>query len=506
MSTNRFAITISAVDKASKVFENINKRMSQTTQPLQRMGRSLGALGKEMHLPALAKGFNNVASSASKVAKSIGMSAGPMEALFGLGAAGSVAAVATGLAVLGAKVGAAGFQISQLSLTTGISTTALQRYAGAAQLMGGSADDMKESMANIGRSMRNAYYEGGPLLQFFNAAHIELRKTKDGAWDVEYALKKLAEYSARSDITPQAKELAASMVGYAKSLPQMMQGAKALEANAVAAEKLGGVLSPQAIKNAEDYTKALDRMKVAADGLGNTIGAKVYPFLEKMLRGIDTLANANSGGDFMKKLDQKTVGFLMLGANPKNGKKKQPSPANTGNVSGSWGDEATAPKGTASTAPSARRPSPPTFDSVAPFIPPPRSSAALGNLPKGIPVPRGLLQMDAYPVPPLPSDRDGLKTVGNNIAKFAPAPVAGNGRSVEDYLADVDKQLAASRGSARSKPEQGGGLAQPAQGAVEHTINVKFENAPRGMTVSNSSSSGKPASVKVARSMADIDS
>ena len=101
--SNKFEISVVAVDRASAVFKKINGSLTTSFRPVTRLQKQVGALGKEMHLDKMANGLRGVSGAAAKVAQSLGLSTAPLEALFGLGAAGGIVAAGAAVAALGAK-------------------------------------------------------------------------------------------------------------------------------------------------------------------------------------------------------------------------------------------------------------------------------------------------------------------------------------------------------------------------------------------------------------------
>lgn len=280
---NKFEIRVVALDGATAVFRKVNNEMSKVMRPVTTAQRQFVALSREMHLDKIAKGMANLSHASMKVASSLGLATEPMEALFGLGAAGGIVAAGAAVVALGARWGAAGFEISRTAQAIGVSTDVLQQYRGAAKLAGLEQDDLTSSFANLGKTIQDASAGRNPeAFNILNSLGIGIKRLKDGKVDVEGTFNALADGIRRTD-NPQVQALIASAFGVDKMLPLLRQGPEAIAKLTAEAQRLHIVIGKDGVEDANKFTEALDQMKGAAEGLANTWGAKITPLLTAQL-------------------------------------------------------------------------------------------------------------------------------------------------------------------------------------------------------------------------------
>jgi hypothetical protein len=111
---NKFSITISAVDQATKVVRGIKNSISDIVRPFAQIKRSAGNLGKELGLGKIGQGLGNIAKKGMEAGSKLGVLTGPMAAL---GSATSIA----GIAALASEWGRLGVEVANTSANIGIS-------------------------------------------------------------------------------------------------------------------------------------------------------------------------------------------------------------------------------------------------------------------------------------------------------------------------------------------------------------------------------------------------
>lgn len=256
--SNKFEISVVAVDRASAVFKKINGSLTTSFRPVTRLQKQVGALGKEMHLDKMANGLRGVSGAAAKVAQSLGLSTAPLEALFGLGAAGGIVAAGAAVAALGAKWGATGFEVNRTAAAIGVSTSGLQEFRGVAKLAGISSEVATKSLANMARTMQDANFgHNAPAFQVLNQFGIRIKRNAAGVVDAPATFKALADV-LQNNTNPQVRELIASTLGIdTEMLPLLIKGSKGLEDLAKQVAATGYVMGSEQIKNAVEYRTAL---------------------------------------------------------------------------------------------------------------------------------------------------------------------------------------------------------------------------------------------------------
>lgn len=485
---NDFKITISAVDKATAVFRKINTQMSLAMRPIAQSQRTLGNLAREMHLDKISKGLRGVSAAGAKVASSLGMASAPLEALFGIGAAGGIVAAGAAVVALGARWGNLGFEIGRTSQSIGVSTDDLQRYRGAAKLAGVSSEGLTNSFANLGRTLQDAQFGRNPeAYQVLNKMGIQIKRNANGVVDVVGTYKDIAG-ALQQIANPQLQERVANVFGMGESLPLLRQGRDALDDYAKKAEALGLVLGPQAIKDAEAYAASTRELDGAVTALSNSLGSKLTPSLTAAVKAMSNMFDTKSNAwDFLSRLDEGSGLSGMSGG----GVRLNAAALARGNAGAPIAGLPVAAGAGGST----NRHNPGNLR-----IPGSGTGfQTFGSEQDGLNAMAS--QLGLY------QNRDGLNTIRGIVSKYAPSSenntsayikdVSGQTGVGADSPIDVNdsKQLAPLL-SAMVKHEQGKqpfGADQYAQAAQSVQVHVAIANAPAGTRVTSSGSNGQPA-------------
>ncbi|MGJ7611155.1 MULTISPECIES: phage tail tip lysozyme [unclassified Variovorax] len=273
---NTFAITISAIDRASATVRKINNSFSQLTRPINQLGRSTKALGRELGVDKMAKSIGNVASNAKDAANQVGRIGAPLLALVGGGSIVGIAALATQWARLGSEV-------ARTSRTIGVSANDLQSLRGASQVLGVSSGELTGGMKALGDTMEDALYgRNQDALAVMNKLGISIHKTAGGAIDSTRAFRDLS-VSISHIKSPQVQGLVARTFGVEALLPILREGPAAIAKYQQKVAELGGVMGPEQIRRAESFGMALNYLSIAGQGLRNTIGDALIPALQPLV-------------------------------------------------------------------------------------------------------------------------------------------------------------------------------------------------------------------------------
>lgn len=492
---NDFKITISAVDKATAVFRKINTQMSLAMRPIAQSQRTLGNLAREMHLDKISKGLRGVSAAGAKVASSLGMASAPLEALFGIGAAGGIVAAGAAVVALGARWGNLGFEIGRTSQSIGVSTDDLQRYRGAAKLAGVSSEGLTNSFANLGRTLQDAQFGRNPeAYQVLNKMGIQIKRNANGVVDVVGTYKDIAG-ALQQIANPQLQERVANVFGMGESLPLLRQGRDALDDYAKKAEALGLVLGPQAIKDAEAYAASTRELDGAVTALSNSLGSKLTPSLTAAVKAMSNMFDTKSNAwDFLSRLDEGS-GLSGIGG----GVRLNAAALARGNAGAPIAGLPVAAGAGGST----NRHNPGNLR-----IPGSGTQfQEFGSEQDGLNAMAS--QLGRY------GNRDGLNTIRQIVSKYAPSSENNTGA----YISDVSKQTGVGADSpidvndskqlapllsAMVKHEQGKqpfGADQYAQAAQSVKVHVAFDNAPPGTRVTSNSSNGQGVPMQVSYSL-----
>lgn len=283
---NTFAITISAVDRASATVRKINNQFSQLTRPVNQLSKSTKALGRELGIDKMAKSIGKVATNAKDAATQVSKIGAPILALIGGGSIVGIAALATQWARLGSEV-------ARTSRTIGVSTSDLQSLRGAANVLGVSSGELTGGLKALGDTMEDALYgRNQDALAVLNKLGIGIHKTSTGAIDSTRAFRDLSV--AISHIkSPQVQGLVARTFGVEALLPILREGPAAITKYQEKVSELGAVMSPDQIRRAESFGIALNYLSVAGQGLRNTIGDALIPAFQPLVEDLTKWISVN---------------------------------------------------------------------------------------------------------------------------------------------------------------------------------------------------------------------
>lgn len=283
---NTFAITISAIDRATATVRKINNSFSRLTRPIDQVGKSTKALGRELGLDRMAKSVGNVASNAREAATQVGRIGAPMLALVGGGSIVGIAALATQWARLGSEV-------ARTSRTIGVSANELQSLRGASQVLGVSSGELTGGMKALGDTMEDALYgRNQDALAVLNKLGIGIHKTASGAIDSTRAFRDLS-VSISHIKSPQVQGLVARTFGVEALLPILREGPAAIAKYQQKVAALGAVMGPESIRRAESFGMALNYLSIAGQGLRNTIGDSLIPALQPLVESLTKWISVN---------------------------------------------------------------------------------------------------------------------------------------------------------------------------------------------------------------------
>ncbi|BCQ23160.1 hypothetical protein NK8_12850 [Caballeronia sp. NK8] len=277
---NQFQIVISAVDNATATVRKVNNAFATMMAPVTDLGKSLSAFGKETGIEKIGKSLVSLGRTAVDTARSILTIHPALAALLSVGSVASIAALATGW-------GRTGQEISRTSSLVGISTRDLQAYRGAAKLAGLSSEDMSSGLQSLGDTFQGAMFGRAPeALAIMSAYGVSMHKLKDGSVDTTRALSDVASMIQRNFAgggNIEGARKIAQAFGVESLLPMLMKGPEYIRKMVDEAQKIGFVMGPEQIKNAEEYAKNISAMDLAVDGLKNSVGNALIPVLQPLI-------------------------------------------------------------------------------------------------------------------------------------------------------------------------------------------------------------------------------
>lgn len=282
---NTFLITITGVDKFTKVANSVQKSIDKFQKPFKDLNRSVAAFSKGSGLDKLVSGFASVVREVLSLTDKIAAVASPLNAIVGGGAL-------AGLTALVAKWGEFGFEVSRTSQSLGISASTLQQLRGAAQLAGLSTETLTSSFAAFGTTLQDATYgRNNEALYLMNRIGLVAHKSADGVIDTTSALMDLSR-AIKNTPAPLAQQKLAAAFGVGELLPLLRQGPEAIRRLMDQARGLGAALDTTA---ADRFGQSLARMKLGLEGAGYAIADKLLPKMEPLVNKFTDWASANRG-------------------------------------------------------------------------------------------------------------------------------------------------------------------------------------------------------------------
>lgn len=326
MADTTFNIRITAVDKATQVINRVNDRIGKAFRPYEQAKRSAGAffdaLGKNdlvakplWALEKIGAGVTNLGASfgiaessvlggTARIASSLGMVGGP----FGAFAAGTVV-VGGAAAAVGVKMGQLGFDIERTARSLGMSTERLQEYRGAAKLAGLSTEAMDSSLGSLAATLTDAAAGRNPQAQaLLDQFGISVKKTKDGAVDVDDALRRIADSVSRLK-DPNMQRKAVDILGLQDTLTLLREGEGAMVSLMGKARQLGYVMGDELVKQNKKQADSWNETKTAVDSIGISLGNIIakYVQLDRVAEQADKWAQSVARADEKKKVENAKV-------------------------------------------------------------------------------------------------------------------------------------------------------------------------------------------------------
>lgn len=243
--------------------DGIKRRVTETWH-MGGLGRATEQLGE----------FRKQAGEAGEGIEKLTKLIGPAEGLVGLAGIGGIGSLLEGFAKGGAEIG-------RTAATIGISTDALQKWRGAAELAGLSADDATGSLAKLARIQHAAKFglpEGGHAQAA--AAKMEIYGSLFG--DPE---KFLLELSGKVQGKPaQVQRAMVEPFGAEGLLPLLREGPDEVRKRLARAEELRHKKAP-ALAAAEGLNKSFEEAERATGGFADALGGKLTPTFKPLLDG-----------------------------------------------------------------------------------------------------------------------------------------------------------------------------------------------------------------------------
>jgi hypothetical protein len=203
--------------------------------------------------------------------------------------------------------------LDDLSVVTGITTDALQTLGFAAEQNGSNAAEMNASLMMMTRSLRAGTSATGPQADAFKALGISMKDAAGQPKSLAQALPEVFENFSKLKNPAEEAQVAVALFGRAgvKMLPTLRQGSAGLAAYSEELAAFGGPVASDTIEKAGQMNDAIAKMDRAFFALKGSIGAEVFPQIEKLVTGLGKGVAKIS--DFVKGTTLAQSGSLALG-------------------------------------------------------------------------------------------------------------------------------------------------------------------------------------------------
>lgn len=239
---NKFTITITAVDQATRRIQAIGKSISATFKPV---GMQIG----------------RVLTTARAALAPLTSIATTLAAIAGIG-------TVAGIAALTMEWGKMGLNITNTAMAIGVGALALQSWRGAAVLAGLEAGAIAQGLASLGDRFEDIKFFRDPQgYMILRKLGIQIHSLKDGSIDAERGLMDLSRAIAGTR-NVQSQRLIARQFGVEALLPLLQKGPAAIRAYRAEAERLNPV-TQRTINEQERFGKSMARMQWIFEGIKN---------------------------------------------------------------------------------------------------------------------------------------------------------------------------------------------------------------------------------------------
>jgi len=190
-----------------------------------------------------------------------------------------VTVAAGALLGLGIKAINAASEVSDASKRVGMSAEEYQKWAYAAKLSGVESDKLEAIMKKQQTTFANATEGNKAAANSYKELGIDITGLTAG----EAFNQAIASLANMKDETAR-NALANDLFGksYADLAPLLGEGASGIEALKQEAVDLGMVMSNDTVNSGDKLGDTIDKLKGAFSGVANTLGAKLFPYIQKL--------------------------------------------------------------------------------------------------------------------------------------------------------------------------------------------------------------------------------
>lgn len=280
--------------------------------------RSLGTLTVDLvaKVGGFTRGMTQAEREADKSSRAIQARmkklAKGIDAAFQLAAAGAVAAFGALTVGVGRAINRMD-DIAKSAQKVGITTESFSKLAYAAELSGVEFTQLEGALAKLAKSQDMAAQGSKEQIEVFKALGLEFQNVDGTLRKTDDVLADLADLF--QNLPDGANKTAAAMALLGRSgaqlIPLLNGGSEGLTEMGDELERFGGVVGPEAAKQAEQFNDNLTRLKVASNGLWQALAAELLPDLVKLSE--EFLDSTVRGDDLKGTVDDVAEGIRAMG-------------------------------------------------------------------------------------------------------------------------------------------------------------------------------------------------
>lgn len=290
-----------SLNNAEAELNNLNNQIDENKQKIADSGKEMGNLGDVVNGLTSKLGIQLPESMKSSMNAMGSLDASSL-ALAGGFAAVAAAIVKAEKAMISMTKESAAFadNIITLSMQTGQSSTQLQEFAYASELIDVSVDTLQGSLTKLTNNMQDTMNGTGNAKASFEALGVSVTNA-DGSMrsanDVFYET-----IDALGQVKNETERDAMAMDIFGRSAqdlnPLIIQGSKTLKAYADEAHNMGYVLDDEALSALGAVDDAYQRLQKTQEGVKNQLAVEFAPYLEEFYGDVTTMVK--DGGKAIK--------------------------------------------------------------------------------------------------------------------------------------------------------------------------------------------------------------
>ena len=277
MANKDLIIRIAAVDNATKIVQKVQGALNRSLGPAGKLIRSFSSIGSKgaSALNKINSGLQKAASLTRSLSDRVASIVPGLGALVGILGGAGIAAIAE-------RWGQLGFSLRTTSRQLGMSTRSLQAWHYAARRAGVTAEQFDQSMASSQDTIRSAAFGANPqAMMLLNRLGVNISRGKDGQIDYEKTQQDIMTALGKIK-NPTGQRTAAAALGMGGLLSMIQNGT--FNADRQSALNKGLVMSDDDIARAAAFREDVNDMQQSVEGLSNTIGSRLVPILDPLVR------------------------------------------------------------------------------------------------------------------------------------------------------------------------------------------------------------------------------